>query len=382
MPDMERAVDRFPRPPYDPEIEPLVRATVDKRESFESSFDIEKLREEALRREAPRTEALLRDKRVTCEDLTIPGPRGDLTVTVVRPAVGGAGPAAGADAAGEGGRPCVFYIHGGAMVRSDRYAGLDQSVVWAAELGAVTVSVEYGLAPENAGTGPARDCHAALRWVARNPAALGIDARRLILYGVSAGGGLAAAVALMLLGDEHEHEHEHDDDDNSGGDGDGGAGPTTGLRGLLLKAPMLDDRNAASVSGQQYATGPMYNSTVNRAAWGCLLGERAGAEEGAEEGAAAVSAYEAPGRARAEDLRGLPPTYVDCGAADPFRDDAAAFAGRLWAAGVPAEFHAWPGCPHAFDRLAPAAAVSVLAAAVRIAWMRRVLGLGIGDRHW
>ncbi|KAK7752021.1 hypothetical protein SLS62_005983 [Diatrype stigma] len=386
---MARVADRLPRPPYDPEIEPIVQAAAaaatEQYESFEESFDLERLREEALKRESPRTEALLRDRRVTCEDLVVPGPRNNkLTLTVVRPAAA----AADRNISNSNNRPCIFYVHGGAMVRSNRHAGLDTSVVWAAELGATTVSVEYGLAPENPGTGPAEDCYAALRWVRQNPSSLGIDAARIILYGVSAGGGLAAAVALMV--------RDRDGKGNGGGDGT----PLPKLCGLFLKAPMLDDRNT-SVSAQQYVTGPMYNSTINRMAWRCLLGERAGTTttttttttsskakttatttttitelvEGQEEGGeeAVVSAYEAP--ARAADLSGLPPTYVDCGTADPFRDDAAAFASKLWAGGVAAEFHAWPGGPHAFDRIAPEAAVSVLAKSTRLAWMRRILGI-------
>lgn len=382
--NMAPAVDRHPRPPYDPEIEPLVRAAAEEQQqqqqqeysSSEETLDLKRLRDEALKRESPRTEALLKDKRVTCEDLIIPGPGGgkNLTLTVVRPA------AAVAEDKHRG-RPCIFYIHGGAMVRSNRYAGLDTSVVWAAELGATTISVEYGLAPENPGTGPAEDCYAALRWVSRNPLSLGIDARRILLYGVSAGGGLAAAVALMVrdrdidrnrVGREKEKENNGllDDDNNNR------------LCGLFLKAPMLDDRNS-SVSAQQYATGPMYNSTINRMAWRCLLGERAGKDgedvTGGNGKGGAVSPYEAPGRAT--DLAGLPPTYIDCGTADPFRDDAVAFASKLWAGGVAAEFHAWPGGPHAFDRIAPEAAVSVLAKSTRLAWIRRILRSAGGNKE-
>ena len=420
---MGQPIDRFPRPPYDPEIEPVVRAAAEAAAadnsdlSFLESLDIAKLRKEALERERPRTEALLRDERVTCRDLTIPGVRdgSTLTLTVVRPAAAARGEGEATNGAvrnhhnnniscngnsnGNGNcngkknyscngeqkqqpPPCIFYIHGGAMVRSNRYAGLDMSVLWATELGAVTVSVEYGLAPENAGTGPAEECYAALRWAAgpEGAAALAVDPDRIVLYGVSAGGGLAAAVALMARDR---------------------AGPP--LRGLFLKAPMLDDRNPRSVAGQQYATGPMYNSTINRMAWRCLLGDRAGTAPTSPSSSApttngnthenqndkgeisvykngngttttkTVSPYEAPGRAT--DLAGLPATYLDCGTADPFRDDAAAFAARLWEGGVAAEFHAWPGCPHAFDRVAPDAAVSVIAVATRLAWLRRTLGV-------
>ena len=83
-----------------------------------------------------------------------------------------------------------------------------------------------------------------------------------------------------------------------------------------------------------------------------------------------ISQYEAP--ARATDLEGLPPTFIDCASAEPFRDEIVIFASRLWAAGVCAELHVWPGGPHGYDRIAPDAPMSKQAREARLAWLRRV----------
>ncbi|KAL7627331.1 hypothetical protein AAE478_001523 [Parahypoxylon ruwenzoriense] len=315
--------DRLPRPPYDAEIDPISKALGGMPEHYE----VEKLRKDASARTQPLTSALLADRSVSVKDLSIPGPRHELTVSVVRPV------ATTDDCC----QPCIFYIHGGALVAADRFAGLDTSVVWAREFNAITISVEYGRAPENTGTQPAEDCYAGLLWAGKHLSELGVDPDRLLLYGTSAGGGLAAAVALMAR--------------------DKG-GPK--LCGLVLECPMLDDRNEKA-SSQQFSTGPFYNSTLNRFAWRCLLGERCGGSS--------VTEYEAP--ARAEDLSDLPPTFLDCASAEPFRDEIVAFASKLWESGVQAELHVWPGGPHGYDRIIPAAPFAILARKTRLAWMRR-----------
>ncbi|KAI0398460.1 alpha/beta hydrolase fold-3 domain-containing protein [Xylariaceae sp. FL0594] len=330
--------DRLPRPPYDPAIEAALVGLGHGPDRYE----VEKVRKVSACRTRPLTDALLADKSVSIEDIVIPGPSGSLTVSVVRPMT---------EAPAKRLRPCIFYIHGGALISCNRFAGLDTSAVWARDLGAITVSVEYGLAPESTGEKPARDCYAALLWTKANLDRLGVDPDRLVLYGTSAGGGLAAATALL------------DRDNENKGTG-AGVGPR--LCGLFLECPMLDDRNK-TVSAQQYTSGPFYNSTMNRFAWRCLLGDRAGTDN--------VSQYEVP--ARAADLSGLPPTFIDCASAEPFRDDIVDFASRLWAAGVAAELHVWPGGPHGYDRIVPDAPMSKQAREARLAWLRKAFTTGV-----
>jgi acetyl esterase/lipase len=260
---------------------------------------------------------------------SVPGAAGapDVEVVVLRPV--GATTAA----------PAVLHTHGGGMIIGDARSGLMEVAGWAAELGLVVVSVEYRLAPETPHPGPVEDCYAALVWTHRNAAELGVDPGRIVVAGASAGGGLAAALALMAR-DRGE----------------------VLLLGQLLIYPMLDDRNDSG-SAQQMAGVGIWDRTSNQTGWAALLGGAAGGPD--------VSPYAAP--ARATDLSGLPPAFIDVASAETFRDEDIAYASRIWAAGGVAELHVWPGGCHGFDLFVPDAAISRAAQAARIAWLRRLL---------
>jgi acetyl esterase/lipase len=184
------------------------------------------------------------------------------------------------------------------------------------------------------------DCYAGLVWTAAHAAELGIDADRIIIVGGSAGGGLAAAVSLLAR--------------------DRG-GPA--VFGQMLMCPMLDDRNDTPSSLQMAGLG-VWDHTANETGWTALLGDQRGGPD--------VSPYAAP--ARATDLSGLPPAFVDVGSAETFRDEDVAYATRIWQAGGRAELHVWPGGYHGFDGFAPQAALSLEANAARLRWLRRLLG--------
>jgi acetyl esterase/lipase len=235
--------------------------------------------------------------------------------------------------------PCVFWVHGGGMVLGDRFSNIDIPLEWLDELGAVVVTVDYRLAPEASGTALVEDCYAGLVWVAEHAADLGIDPARLVVAGTSAGGGLAAGVALLAR--------------------DRG---TPDLAAQVLVCPMLDHRNDTG-SSHQFAEGPAtWNQAMNAFGWRSLLGESPETE---------VSQYVSP--ARAGDLSGLPPAYIDVGSAEVFRDEDASYASRIWAAGGHAELHVWAGGFHGFDALVPGAQVSIAARRTRADWLRRVL---------
>ncbi|WP_206051593.1 alpha/beta hydrolase [Nocardioides ferulae] len=234
----------------------------------------------------------------------------------------------------------IYTIHGGGMVSGDVRSGvLDVQTSWGRPLGAAVVSVGYRLAPETRHPGPVEDCYAGLCWLADHAGELGIDPGRIVVTGGSAGGGLAAAVALMArdLG-----------------------GPR--LAGQVLMSPMLDDRNDTLSSRQFSGPGP-WNRTANETGWTALLGEGRGGPD--------VSAYAAP--ARAADLSRLPPAFVDAGSAEVFRDEAVGYASRIWAAGGVAELHVWPGGFHGFDTLAPHCRIAREAREARLQWLRRLL---------
>ena len=233
--------------------------------------------------------------------------------------------------------PCVYWIHGGGMVMGDRYSNIDIPLEWLEQFGAVIVSVDYRLAPEAGGTTLVDDCYQGLLWTVQNAAGLSIDPARIIVAGASAGGGLAAGVALMAR-DRHF--------------------PT--ITAQMLIYPMLDHRNTTA-SSHQYAGQGVWSREMNQFGWQCVLGDLT----------ADVPAYVSP--ATAEDLSGLPTTYIDAGTAEVFRDEDTGYALRIWAAGGQAELHIWAGGFHGFDALYPHALVSTAARRARRDWLTRVL---------
>ncbi|WP_317451749.1 alpha/beta hydrolase [Microbacterium sp. NIBRBAC000506063] len=107
----------------------------------------------------------------------------------------------------------------------------------------------------------------------------------------------------------------------------------------------------------------MWDRASNDTGWDALLGDRRGTD--------AVSIYAAP--ARADDLSGLPPTFIDVGSAEVFRDEDVAYASGIWAAGGECELHVWPGGFHGFDGLAPHAELSIAMVETRNRWLTRML---------
>jgi acetyl esterase/lipase len=276
---------------------------------------------------------LLDGRAVDRRELTIPTPDGArLPVSIFSPA--------GADRAMAA--PCVYWIHGGGMIMGDRFSQIDVPLDWLGLFGAVVVSVDYRLAPEVTGTTLVDDCYQGLLWTIENAADLGIDPARIVVAGVSAGGGLAAGVTLMAR--------------------DRG---TPAIAAQMLICPMLDHRNDTT-SSRQYSGGEgVWTREMNAFGWRSVLGDVAGED---------VPGYVSP--AVTEDLSGLPATYVDAGTAEVFRDEDVDYATRIWAAGGQAELHIWAGGFHGFDTLYPQARVSSAARRTRNDWLGRVLNLG------
>nr|WP_239521779.1 alpha/beta hydrolase [Geodermatophilus sabuli] len=277
----------------------------------------------------PTDEDLRRGGAFAVEERSVPGPEGapEVSLLICRPT------------AATGPTPAIYFTHGGGMIVGDNRSGVLGMVEHAEALGMAVVSVDYRLAPETPHPGPVEDCYAGLVWTAAQAGELGIDPARIVVAGGSAGGGLAAALALMAR--------------------DRG-GPV--LAGQLLLCPMLDDRND-SVSAHQMAGLGVWDRTANDTGWTALLG--------ADRGGPDVSPYAAP--ARATDLSGLPPAFLDVGSAETFRDEDVAYATRIWQAGGRAELHVWPGGFHGFDGFAPDATISREARSARRDWLRRLL---------
>ena len=229
--------------------------------------------------------------------------------------------------------PCLYWIHGGGMIMGSLEADDARLVEYALAAGCVVVSVDYRLAPEHPYPAGVEDCYAGLVWTAGHTGELGIGA--IAVGGASAGGGLAAATALVAR--------------------DRG-GPALAFQ--LLCYPMLDDRNETPSSFMEV---PCWGRRENTFAWTALLGPSP----------ADVSPYAAT--ARATDLSGLPAAFIDVGQADIFRDECLDYARRLAQAGVPTEFHLYPGACHGWDSLVPDAKLSRRAVRERIRALRERL---------
>ena len=262
---------------------------------------------------------------VVSADRAIPGPQGapDIMVRVYRPV----------DATGT--LPGIYFIHGGGMILGNMDGEDPVASTICERVDAVVVSVEYRLAPEHPYPAPVEDCYAGLAWMARNAAELGFDPDRLAVYGGSAGGGLTIATSMLAR--------------------DRGF---PALRFQMPIYPMIDDRNETPSSHEITDIG-IWDRSANIEAWQWYLGS------------GEPDQYAAP--ARAEDLAGLPATFIDVGTVDLFRDEDIAFATRLMQAGVPTELHVNPGAYHAAEMLAPEAPLSERIWARRIEALRSAL---------
>ncbi|SEP19654.1 alpha/beta hydrolase [Trujillonella endophytica] len=245
---------------------------------------------------------------VTVARRTVPGVGGvEVPVVVFRPDMPGP-------------LPALLYAHGGGYVMHSAETDLASPAGLCAEVGAVVVSVDYRLAPEHRFPAAFDDCWTGLCWLAEHAAELGVDPARIAVGGVSAGAGLAAALALAAR--------------------DRG-GPAVAFQ--LLDIPVLDDR-LDTASMLAFTDTPLWNLANAQQAWSHYLGD------------SAPSPYASP--ARAGDLAGLPPAYLAVAEFDPLRDEGIAYAARLMTAGVPVELHAFPGTFHGSAGALPQAGVS------------------------
>ncbi len=218
-------------------------------------------------------------------------------------------------------RPALLWIHGGGFVMGTAAQDDELCCRLARELGIVVAAVDYRRAPEYPFPVPLHDCHDALVWLAARP---DVDATRVAVGGASAGGGLAAGLALLA--------RERGE---------------VALVFQLLVYPMLDDRTAVRTDVDERHV-RLWNAASNRFGWRSYLG--------AEPGDAGVDPLAAP--ARHAELRGLPPAWIGVGSLDLFLDEDRAYAARLREAGVLCELDVVPGAFHGFDAVRPGAGVS------------------------
>jgi len=232
--------------------------------------------------------------------------------------------------------PAMLWIHGGGMVMGT--AAQDDALCrrFSEELGIMVAAVDYRLAPEHPFPVPLDDCYDALLWLARQP---GVDTTRIVVGGASAGGGLAAGLALLA--------HRRGE---------------VVLAFQLLTYPMLDDRTATRVDGDARKR-RLWSNSSNRFGWQSYLGQAPGGSE--------VDGLAAP--ARVDDLAQLPPAWIGVGTLDLFYAEDVAYAERLNAAGVACALDVIPGAFHGFDLVAPKAGVSQAFRSAQIAALAAAL---------
>ncbi|HEX4431670.1 MAG TPA: alpha/beta hydrolase [Frankiaceae bacterium] len=250
---------------------------------------------------------------------------GDIGLTLFRPRNAPAG------------LPCVYWIHGGGMIVGDRH--MDDATLnrWCLDLGCAFLSVDYRLAPEAAYPLPIEDCDAGLMYLFEHGQEWGLDLTRVGIGGRSAGGGLAAGLALRLRdrGDRR-------------------------LRFQYLEYPMLDDRQTTRSS--QLDDLAIWSRESNTFGWRSYLGAWYGKDS--------VPNDAVP--ARASHLKDLPPAFLCVGTADGFYDEVVDYSVRLNAAAVPSELHVYAGAPHGFHLFSDSH-VTHCAEADSTNWLRRQL---------
>jgi acetyl esterase/lipase len=246
-------------------------------------------------------------------------------------------------------RPGILYLHGGGLIIGSAVQGDPLCRRLADELGAVAVSVGYRLPPEHPYPAPLDDCYAALQWLAAQP---DVDPARIAVIGLSAGGGLAASLALLAR-DRGE----------------------VALAGQVLSYPMLDDRTDESAAAHPRML-RLWNGPSNRLGWGMYLGAGKALAQGADPAAGPLDAatLEHAVPARRTDLSGLPPAWIGVGTLDLFHAEDIEYARRLTEAGVPTELHVIEGAYHGFDASEPTAPVAVDFVQRQVDALRRMLG--------
>lgn len=225
--------------------------------------------------------------------------------------------------------PSILHAHAGGMILGSAALGLKRLKVQASECNVQIFSVDYRLAPESPHPGPAEDCYAALEWLASKAKEFNIDTARIGVMGESAGGGLAASVALMAR--------------------DRGFDPP--LAKQILIYPMIDDRTISR--NPELDRFVIWDCESNRRAWSALLGgmDKVGAYD--------TDPYAAP--ARAHSVAGLPSTYIEVGNLDIFCDQAVEYAHRIIKENIDCELHVYAGVTHSFETIAPRLPVNVRA---------------------
>lgn len=214
--------------------------------------------------------------------------------------------------------PAIVHMHGGGLIALSATIGIPSLSKFVSQTGVQILSIDYRLAPENQFPVPLDDCWTGLKWIHSHAQELSIEMARIAVMGESAGGCLAAGLALLAR--------------------DRWLSPP--LAKQILLCPMLDDRTTVNHVGKL----AFWTEEDNITAWTAYLGA-------ADIGTDSVSPHAAP--ARVDSVQGLPPLYLDCPQIDIFAQEGMKYAARFMAANIPTELHVYEGLPHGFEGFAP-----------------------------
>lgn len=218
--------------------------------------------------------------------------------------------------------PIVLFIHGGGYMFGSVEGNDSKCARYVKEINCIVVSVDYRLAPENPYPAAIEDCYLALEWIVDNQDKLNADVERLAIVGGSTGGGLTAALTLLARDRK---------------------GPKIKFQMPLF--PMIDD-SCTTDSSNEFHDNRIWSKELNQFAWSMYLKNIEGE----------TPKYAAPMRENC--FSKLPPTYTTVGSLDPFRDETMNYVKALSAAGVPVEFHLYPGAYHEFEAIVPNSSIS------------------------
>lgn len=233
--------------------------------------------------------------------------------------------------------PCIYHIHGGGLLVGGIDEDINRMALISKTLDCIIMDIEYRLAPEFKFPTPQDDCYIGFQYCYNHAEKLGIDPERLSVMGESAGGGLAASVAIRSIREN---------------------GPQ--IRNLFLMAPMLDYRNNSLSSTQYDGNWPFWSTYYNKLGWKGYLGSQ---EE--------VSELASP--SLATDLEGFPETYIEVGFDEVFRDESVAFASRILNSKRRVDLHVYEGIFHGFEYVIPEAALTKTILEYRYLKMKKMI---------
>ena len=316
-----------PRPSFDPALIQAVRGT---EKAMPADIDVEGLRKVMVHQGPEWIISSFPDLNLEHTEISVPlsGGEASILMSIFKPKEHKAT-----------NMPAMYYVHPGGQVAGHRISALADFMKYFDGIETVFASVEYRLAPEAQAPAAAHDSHAGLVWLAEHASEFSIDASKIFV--ISCSGGAPAAFGSVLMCRDEGKRYPY---------------------AVMLSGPVLDDRSDTVSSKQFERSGPLCGAT-GQMAWGKVLGDRKGGPD--------VDGTMAP--ARAEDLTGMPPFYLDAGACEAFRDETVALASKLWKCGVNADLHIWSGAYHGFQLMSKNASLTKTAVANKAAWIQRML---------